>query len=178
MSKLSWWELPYVKPVLVATLLWGAGSTWWYVCNTEGLCEAKTAPAVVTPDVVTPVVNKPVEVAPVQAMTPVPAPAKVFFLPDSTEQVAPADLSAIVAYLNAEPTSKAVVTGFVANTVSSYDSGDLSQQRAEAIKQQLVGFGIDESRISLAGKGTDVAAGGEDESVLATGRRVEVSVSK
>jgi OmpA-OmpF porin, OOP family len=178
MSKLSWWELPYVKPVLVASLLWGAGSTWWYVCNTEGLCEAKTSPAVVAPVVVTPVVEKPAEVALAPVVTPVPAAAKIFFLPDSTEQAAVADLSAIVAYLNAEPTSRATITGFVANTVSTYDSGDLSQQRAAAVKQQLVGFGIDESRISLAGKGTDVAAAGEDEAVLATGRRVEVSVSK
>lgn len=44
MNKTAWWKLPGVITVLVGSLLWGAGSAYWYVCKTDGLCPTSTTP--------------------------------------------------------------------------------------------------------------------------------------
>ena len=187
MAKLPWYKVPYVTPLLITALIWGGGSTWWYVCKTEQLCStqpatsdtAATAPAAKTTPTPSPK-------APIQAATPepaktaptVPVVVTIYFLPDSTEQVSPADLSQVVAYAKATPEAKVLVTGYYANVASASDVGDLSIRRADEVKAQLVAAGIAAAKITTLPKGADTSADGNDPSALAKARRVEVTISK
>jgi outer membrane protein OmpA-like peptidoglycan-associated protein len=173
MAKKTWWQLPYVGLALLSALVWGAGSTYWYVCKTEILCE-KRHDAVQAPSAVPEAVkDSPAEVT----MAKKPDIIKVFFLPDSTEKVDEVDLSTIAEYAKANPTSKIKVVGYYADVAATEVVGDLSQQRADVVKAQLTSLGIADNRISVEAKGADKTAAGDDEAVLANGRRVEVSIN-
>ena len=181
MQKQSWWQLPYVGLVLVSALVWGAGSTYWYVCKTEELCGKKTAVIAATETVVKPtekVAESPVATpaAPV-AVAAAPAVAKVYFLPDSTDVVSVVNLDAFAAYAKDKPTSMINVAGYFANIDSTNDGGGLSQSRADVVKQQLVALGVPAGQIVTMAKGADLTASAADDTALANARRVEVSVN-
>ncbi len=180
MRKQSWWQLPYVGLALVSALAWGAGSTYWYVCKTEQLCGKKTQAAVVTPAVMQPetgATESPVPTPAASVIVATPAIAKVYFLPDSTDEVSAVNLDAFAAYAKDKPSSTINVGGFFANVDSTNDGGGLSQSRADVVKQQLVALGVPAGQIVTMAKGADLSASTADDTALANARRVEVSVN-
>ena len=102
-----------------------------------------------------------------------PPAAKLYF--DTAKTALPNDadttLGAIVAWLNAHPDAKAVVSGFHDPRGNQKQNEDLAYNRAKAAQAALITAGIDVLRIELV-KPESVDGGGD----LAEARRVEVSV--
>jgi len=111
------------------------------------------------------------EAAPVT--TAVPPAAKIYF--DTGKTVLPADanltLAAIIEWLNANTTAKAIISGFSDPRGNLTKNEELSKNRAKAVREMLKSAGIDEDRIEMR-KPEAVESGGD----LAEARRVEVSV--
>ena len=109
---------------------------------------------------------------PVAVMTPPPA-AKLYF--DSGKTALPSDyddtIDPIVSWLNAHPSSKAVVSGFHDPSGSKAVNEELAYNRAKVVQAGLIAAGIDVMKIELR-KPESVEGGGD----LAEARRVEVSV--
>jgi OmpA-OmpF porin, OOP family len=175
MANKSLLRLPHVGLALVTALAWGAGSTYWYVCRTEQLCDKK-ADAVVKVDSAKQEAKNTSPTTTIVTPDTVPSAAKVFFLPDSTEQVADVDLSGIADYAKNHQNSKVEVTGYFANVDGGVDVGDLSVLRSDVVKSKLVELGVPADRIVVMAKGADLAATGSDEATVANGRRVEVAI--
>jgi OOP family OmpA-OmpF porin len=176
MAQKSWWRLPYVGLALVAAVAWAAGSTYWYVCKTQELCrtdDGLTQQATASTIRINGTGSQPA--TPSQTAT-LPPTQKVYFMPDSTEQTDQVDLGPIVTYAKAHTDSTITVAGYYADVIGSDDVGDLSTLRAEAVKQQLVDLGVPEAQIQVQAKGVDTTATGDDETVVANGRRVEITV--
>lgn len=106
------------------------------------------------------------------AMAPPPA-AKLYFDTGKTALQADADatLAPIVEWLNANPASKAVISGFHDPRGNQKVNEDLAYNRAKAVHASLITAGIDVMRIELR-KPESVDGGGD----LNEARRVEVSV--
>ena len=106
------------------------------------------------------------------AMVPPPA-AKLYFDTGKTvlQSDADATLAPIIEWLNANPASKAVISGFHDPRGNQKVNEDLAYSRAKAVHATLVTTGIDVMRIELR-KPESVDGGGD----LAEARRVEVSV--
>jgi outer membrane protein OmpA-like peptidoglycan-associated protein len=106
------------------------------------------------------------------ALMPPPA-AKLYFDTGKTALQADADatLAPIIEWLNANPTSKAVISGFHDPRGNQKVNEDLAYNRAKAVHASLITAGIDVMRIELR-KPESVDGGGD----LAEARRVEVSV--
>lgn len=102
-----------------------------------------------------------------------PPAAKLYF--DTAKTALPNDadttLAPIVAWLNAHPDAKAVVSGFHDPRGNQKQNEDLSYNRAKAAQAALITAGIDVLRIELVKP--EATDGGGD---LAEARRVEVSV--
>jgi len=77
------------------------------------------------------------------------------------------------------PTAVVAINGFTDNTGDEQANRVLSQQRAEAVRNSLVGKGIAAERITATGYGSDQPiADNNSEEGKAKNRRVEVSVTK
>jgi outer membrane protein OmpA-like peptidoglycan-associated protein len=106
------------------------------------------------------------------ATVPPPA-AKLYFETGKTalQNDADATLAPIVEWLNANPSSKAVISGFHDPRGNQKVNEDLAYNRAKAVHAALITAGIDVMRIELR-KPESVDGGGD----LNEARRVEVSV--
>ncbi len=102
-----------------------------------------------------------------------PPAAKLYF--DTAKTALPGDadttLAPVIAWLNAHPDAKAVVSGFHDPRGNQKQNEDLAYNRAKAAQAALITAGIDVLRIELVKP--EVTDGGGD---LAEARRVEVSV--
>ncbi len=102
-----------------------------------------------------------------------PTAAKLYF--DTGVHRLPADsidtLDPIITWLNNNPDSKAIISGFHDETGDVASNARLSKKRAESAYNALVTAGIDESRIEL--RKPESTNGGGD---LSEARRVEVSI--
>ena len=102
-----------------------------------------------------------------------PSAAKLYFDTGKTALAGDADttLTPVIAWLNAHPDAKAVVSGFHDPRGNQKQNEDLAYSRAKAAQAALITAGIDVLRIELVKP--EVVDGGGD---LAEARRVEVSV--
>ena len=102
-----------------------------------------------------------------------PPAAKLYFDTAKTNQPADstATLAPIVEWLKANPSSKAVISGFHDPRGSTARNAQLAKGRAQSTYETLVAAGVDASRIEVR-KPTDINGGGD----LEEARRVEVSV--
>jgi K(+)-stimulated pyrophosphate-energized sodium pump len=128
------------------------------------------APAVAT--VAAAPVAAPVAAAVMQAVTSVPA-AKVYFALDKTGVPADTDktLGEVVAYLKANSTAKASVSGFHDPSGSKQHNEDLAKNRAIGVQAALDKLGIGSDRVILQ-KPVETTGSGKP----ADARRVEVSI--
>jgi outer membrane protein OmpA-like peptidoglycan-associated protein len=92
---------------------------------------------------------------------------------------ATADLDRLQSFLTEYPERTAAIEGFTDNRGAEDYNQALSQRRADAVKQYLVGRGIDSTRLSSAGRGENApvadneSAGGRQQN-----RRVEVVINQ
>ncbi len=103
-AKRSIVTMPYVPLTLALTALWFGGSTWWYVCQTQELCESTTNNSVVTSaddtDEVKPAVDEdtatPEEPEAVESVAPVAETEDVVEVEQETPEPAPFDTTRTV----------------------------------------------------------------------------------
>jgi outer membrane protein OmpA-like peptidoglycan-associated protein len=87
------------------------------------------------------------------------------------------NLDQLVAFLNEHPERHVEIDGYTDNVGSDSYNVDLSQRRADAVRQVLVAQGIDPSRIVTKGYGKDFAVASNSEaSGRQLNRRVEVVI--
>jgi outer membrane protein OmpA-like peptidoglycan-associated protein len=145
---------------------------------------AAAAPAMpaAAPAVPTPAVPTPASPAAVAAM---PAPASVAAAPMAKPMATlyfatgkinvPVEtnnlLASVVAYLKANPASKAVISGYNDPRGDAAMNAELSKNRAKAARESLKAAGIDEARIEMRKPGDTNLSGDPKEA-----RRVEISV--
>jgi K(+)-stimulated pyrophosphate-energized sodium pump len=149
-------------------------------CVPAAAVSAVTTPAITQPAVTAPapapavaaVAAAPVAAAVMQAVTSVPA-AKVYFALDKTGVPADTDktLGEVVAYLKANSTAKASVSGFHDPSGSKQHNEDLAKNRAIGVQAALDKLGIDSDRVILQ-KPVETTGSGKP----ADARRVEVSI--
>jgi len=78
-----------------------------------------------------------------------------------------------------EPKSMVLIEGFTDSTGSSSHNLDLSQRRADAVRQALVGMGVPSNKISTKGYGAAFpVAGNNDAASRQLNRRVEIVLSQ
>jgi outer membrane protein OmpA-like peptidoglycan-associated protein len=155
----------WLIPLLIAlALLWLLSSLF---SRRERPEEVATPPAAVEP---APAPAPTVEpgVAPTTAPT-----ATVYFEVDQSALPAGSDtaLSSVVQYLQANPGSTAVISGYHDPTGDQAVNEELAKNRAGSVRDALVAAGIEESRINME-KPVVTTGGG----TLADARRVEVTV--
>jgi outer membrane protein OmpA-like peptidoglycan-associated protein len=167
-DRLHRWGAIVLAILLLLLWLLGRGPSTAGCCGPAGgVPPPAVAPAPVLP---APPPAPAAVVAPAPAAVPL---AKVYF---SVDQFAPpADvnltLKPIVEYLNANPGTQALISGFHDPTGNREANLELAKNRAKAIREELKGAGIAEERAILekpqetTGSGTDPEA-----------RRVEVSI--
>jgi outer membrane protein OmpA-like peptidoglycan-associated protein len=82
-------------------------------------------------------------------------------------------------YMNAHPNIHATIVGHTDNVGETQANLDLSQSRAETVKQVLLSFGVDGSRVEAVGKGESQPRTTNDTiEGRALNRRVEVRLTK
>jgi hypothetical protein len=135
-------------------------------------CMKKEEPVQATPEVAPQAEVLPAP-APVEAAPAVLPQAVLFF--DTGATALPADsgtaLAPVIAYLGANPTAMAVVSGFNDPTGDRAANEELAKNRAIAVRDALVAGGIADTRIELL-KPADTTGEGS----LEAARRVEVTV--
>jgi K(+)-stimulated pyrophosphate-energized sodium pump len=155
----AWNRLHQIVAAVLALLL---GILWLTgMATPRGTCPA-AAPAAIPAVVAAPVV---------EAVAP-PA-AKLYFDVDVSARIAEGDagLAPIVAWLAANPSARAVVTGYHDPTGTAERNHDLAKSRAQTVQAALVAAGVAADRIDLV-KPISTNGGGD----LKEARRVEVSV--
>lgn len=91
---------------------------------------------------------------------------------------ATANLNKLVAFLKQYPERSVIIEGHTDSTGSDEINQKLSEQRANAVKAFLVSGGIEETRISTAGKGkADPVADNKTASGRQQNRRVEIVIA-
>jgi outer membrane protein OmpA-like peptidoglycan-associated protein len=181
-----------IAALIALALLWlwitGRGSGSGAACCGAPTSAVAAAPATPSNMPAAPAETPPVAAAPVatpapMASTPAAAPepaaasakpvAKLYF--DTGKTSAPADTPAliaeVVAYLQKNTASKAVISGFNDPRGNAALNAELSKNRAKSAREALKAAGIDEARIELR-KPQDTNQGGD----LKEARRVEISV--
>ena len=154
----AWNRLHQIGAALLALLL----AILWLtkIATPAGVCAAPAAvPAVV---VAAPVVE-----------ASVPPIARLYFDVDVSDKIAEGQplLDPIVAWLAANPSARAVVTGYHDPTGTAERNHDLAKSRAQTVQAALVAAGVAADRIDLV-KPISTNGGGD----LKEARRVEVSV--
>ncbi len=140
--------------VLGAAFLWGALSTYWYMCTIKGVCSAQTK--------VPQVVSMPLPVTPEgtwESLT--QDPLIVYFGVNNdnvlTEDVEP-KLRAVVAYMQAHPSAHIAVTGHTNVHRDDAYTVRLGKERAEKVKELLVTYGASPAAIQTFSRGQYVLA--------------------
>ncbi|TAG49506.1 MAG: sodium-translocating pyrophosphatase [Betaproteobacteria bacterium] len=138
---------------------------------TAGATAAATAAPAAAP--AAPVAAAPAAAPAAAAPAGKPAAAKLYFASGKidTPTEAAKVMEPIIAFMKANPDSKAAISGFHDSTGSVATNEELAKNRAKAVRELLKGAGIAESRAEL--KKPEVVAGGADN---AEARRVEVSI--
>ena len=126
------------------------------------------------------------------ATTPPPAPVdsaskqETWIVPGSTWALRGSTLSAealpvldsVIGVLTADPKATAEVNGFAQDRLVPTDNTRLSQRRADVVRKYLVGQGIDVSRITSVGRGSQtLIVSDTTEAARSTNRRVEIRVT-
>ena len=92
---------------------------------------------------------------------------------------AAASVRALAAYLQAAPTGGVLVQGHTDSQGGAEANLALSQRRAEAVREALVGAGLPPARVEAQGSGhTRPVASNDSAQGRARNRRVEIIVSK
>ena len=158
----AWNRLHQIGAALLLLLL---AILWLTKIATPAGCCAAAAPAAVP--AVAAVAAAPV----VEAST--PPIARLYFDVDVSKTIAEGTplLDPIVAWLAANPTARAVVTGYHDPTGTVQRNQDLAKSRAQTVQAALVAAGVAADRIDLV-KPISTDGGGD----LKEARRVEVSV--
>ncbi|MEH0666030.1 OmpA family protein [Vibrio scophthalmi] len=102
----------------------------------------------------------------------------ILFDNNSTEIATPfyPQIESMAAFLDQYPETSIELQGFASKTGNSEHNLALSKQRAEEVRQALVGYGVTPSRIRVVGYGDNVSDMGEDEASHAMNRKVVASV--
>ena len=102
----------------------------------------------------------------------------ILFDNNSTEIATPfyPQIESMAAFLDQYPETSIELQGFASKTGNSEHNLALSKQRAEEVRQALVGYGVTPSRIRVVGYGDNVSDTGEDEVSHAMNRKVVASV--
>lgn len=88
-------------------------------------------------------------------------------------------LSAVTAYLQANPAAKVSLQGFTDNTGTAEVNRKLTQQRIDAVKSDLTGAGIDAGRIATANFGEAYPiSDNSNPQARELNRRVEITLAK
>lgn len=163
-SLAAWDRLHKIGAALLAALL---GLLWLLKIATPANCCAAAAPAAAP--AVAAIAAAPAAVAPTVA----PPAAKLYFDVDVSDKIAEgnAGLAPIVAWLAANPSARAIVTGYHDPTGGAQRNHDLAKSRAQTVQAALVAAGVAADRIDLV-KPISTDGGGD----LKEARRVEVSV--
>jgi K(+)-stimulated pyrophosphate-energized sodium pump len=175
-----WWITVAVLLALLLLLLWFAGyGPGGAACKRAMLAGAACdVPAAAAPAVAAPTAPVVAAAAPIIAAAPaaaaaLPPAAKIYFALDKS--VVPADtgdrLKEVLAYLKANPKSKAVISGFHDPTGSRVRNEELALNRARAVRSSLERAGIANDRVMMQ-KPTVTTGDGPPEEA----RRVEVAV--
>lgn len=101
----------------------------------------------------------------------------VLFLPGETNlaEGAQSSLAEVVDLLQTEPSKKIRVEGHTDSSGNSVTNSELSQKRADSVREALISLGIDGDRITAIGMGQDFPiASNADEAGRARNRRVDV----
>ena len=158
----AWNRLHLIVAIALAVLL--GLLTLTGMATPRGTCPA-AAPAA-APEVAA------IAAAPVVEAAAPPA-ARLYFDVDVSDTIAEGKplLDPIVAWLAANPTARAVVTGYHDPTGAAGHNHDLAKSRAQTVQAALVAAGVAADRIDLV-KPVSTDGGGD----LKEARRVEVSV--
>jgi OOP family OmpA-OmpF porin len=88
-------------------------------------------------------------------------------------------LDSVVAVLQGDPTTQAVVNGFAQDRLVPSDNTRLSQRRAETVRDYIASKGVPVIRITAAGKGSQtLIVSDTTEAARVTNRRVEIRVTR
>lgn len=137
--------------------------------------EAEPAPVVVEEEVVV----EPVVVAPVTKTFESKLLLTEQFPFNSTTPENSEALSSVITFLNTYPQAKVTVTGYTDSQGSSAFNQKLSEKRAEKVKTALVDNGVENDRITTAGKGeADPIASNDTLEGRKQNRRVDINVEK
>jgi OmpA-OmpF porin, OOP family len=137
---------------------WILGSTYWYVCLIQKECDAPAyvAPVVTIPTTPTTVVKTNVATPDTTWREVTAKPLTVYFAANSdrvlTEGVSD-KLANIVAYMQAHPNAKIVVTGHTNVHSSATYTDALGKTRAEKVKDLLVSQGAPAGSIATSSMG-------------------------
>jgi OmpA-OmpF porin, OOP family len=162
--------------LLASTLVWFGGSTWWYVCKIQVLCNDKPVAAVVTPAVATP------NVAPAVQKAKFSETVEVTFQPDDATFAGFFDVNAtkaenMVQFLKANPTAKMNISGYVALAQGSAFSDDqLALARANALADHFKSRGVNAAQISVKSVGVSNLADNSTPEGQARNRRAVVEI--
>jgi K(+)-stimulated pyrophosphate-energized sodium pump len=167
-SLAAWDRLHKIGAALLAALL---ALLWLLKIATPAGCCSPAAPAAAP--AVAAIAAAPAAEASAAAPTAAPPAAKLYFDVDVSDKIAEGDagLAPIVAWLAANPTARAIVTGYHDPTGSADRNHDLAKSRAQTVQAALVAAGVAADRIDLV-KPISTDGGGD----LKEARRVEVSV--
>lgn len=205
MAKTTWWKIPGVVPVLIGSLVWGAGSTYWYVCKTDGLCPRHTDNSAQTNDsvqttstattaktsddttstntsassVATNTTTDASSNAATQTNTAKPTTLIEYYYPDSATAISSVDITAFLEYLRAHPTARVSLKAYAANVTQGQNepSGDtVANERATAVKQAFIANGIATERVTTSTAIANNQLDTTDQQALATARRVEITI--
>lgn len=167
-SLAAWDRLHKIGAALLAALL---ALLWLLKIATPAGCCSPAAPAAAP--AVAAIAAAPAAEASAAAPTAAPPAAKLYFDVDVSDKIAEGDagLAPIVAWLAANPTARAIVTGYHDPTGSTQRNHDLAKSRAQTVQAALVAAGVAADRIDLV-KPISTDGGGD----LKEARRVEVSV--
>jgi outer membrane protein OmpA-like peptidoglycan-associated protein len=156
---------------LLLIFLWltGRGPNGGGSCGVSEPTAAVPAPSTALPYTPTAPATEPSVAAPPTA-SPV---ANLYFDTGSVQlpQDSTAALAAVVAYLQANPDSKAVISGYHDSTGNQAGNEELAKNRAKSVREALTAAGISDDRIALT-RPRDTTGSGD----AAEARRVEVGV--
>ena len=88
-------------------------------------------------------------------------------------------LSAVIAYLQANPAARVSLTGYTDNTGSTEVNQQLTQKRVDNVKSALTGAGVDAGRIATANFGEAYPiTDNSNPQARELNRRVEITLAK